>query len=251
MEHIQRRFAEIEARLLVRPLAPRRRDLSTFDLNVGRDKQGEYFLLRTGREMPELRVLQANRLIRHLLLHVAGEEGGERFLCGFDERHLFVAGVEARVSTITAAKAALLPLPLREAGLTPADLARRRNATFIRQGEWFFVPVTQDLSKYPIHRQEPLVRSRTGKPHVVAELVRFGGTTVMLAKGREYSMEEWAAMRATNPHEAIFGRQMTKDPETYARGPVRHPDHATVLLGGWHRVFPNRESRSINLSFYD
>jgi hypothetical protein len=32
-----------------------------------------------------------------------------------------------------------------------------------------------------------------------------------------------------------------RDPEVYAKGTVRHPDHATVHLAGWHRVLMNTE----------
>jgi hypothetical protein len=29
---------------------------------------------------------------------------------------------------------------------------------------------------------------------------------------------------------------MVRDPEVFAKGAVRHPDHATVVLRVWHRV---------------
>ena len=35
-----------------------------------------------------------------------------------------------------------------------------------------------------------------------------------------------------------------RDPELFARGTVRHPDHATVELPGRHRVLMNTESRA-------
>jgi hypothetical protein len=31
------------------------------------------------------------------------------------------------------------------------------------------------------------------------------------------------------------------NPKVYVRGRVRHPDHATVTLDGWHEVFSNTE----------
>ncbi|MGD0860727.1 MAG: hypothetical protein ABR912_15610 [Terracidiphilus sp.] len=34
---------------------------------------------------------------------------------------------------------------------------------------------------------------------------------------------------------------MTRDAEVYARGEVRHRDHKTTDLAGWHRVYMNRE----------
>ncbi|MBI4622807.1 MAG: hypothetical protein HY736_06225 [Verrucomicrobia bacterium] len=36
-----------------------------------------------------------------------------------------------------------------------------------------------------------------------------------------------------------------------ARGAVRHPDHATIHLRSWHRVFINSEQRPASLGFLD
>jgi hypothetical protein len=36
-------------------------------------------------------------------------------------------------------------------------------------------------------------------------------------------------------------RRMVRDPELYAKGAVRHPDHNTIVLRGWHRVLMNTE----------
>jgi hypothetical protein len=37
---------------------------------------------------------------------------------------------------------------------------------------------------------------------------------------------------------------MTRNPKVYARGAVRHADHATVRLPFWHRVAMNTETQS-------
>jgi hypothetical protein len=37
---------------------------------------------------------------------------------------------------------------------------------------------------------------------------------------------------------------MTRDADVYATGAVRHPDHATIRLDGWHRVVMNTEQRA-------
>jgi hypothetical protein len=37
---------------------------------------------------------------------------------------------------------------------------------------------------------------------------------------------------------------MRRNPKVYVRGRVRHPDHATVTLDGWHEVFSNTEHLS-------
>lgn len=47
---------------------------------------------------------------------------------------------------------------------------------------------------------------------------------------------------ATDPKAGSMSWQrMTRDAEVYARGQVRHPDHKTIDLDGWHRVHMNRE----------
>jgi hypothetical protein len=35
-----------------------------------------------------------------------------------------------------------------------------------------------------------------------------------------------------------------RDPEVYAKGTVRHRDHATLHLADWHRVLMNTEQRA-------
>jgi hypothetical protein len=35
--------------------------------------------------------------------------------------------------------------------------------------------------------------------------------------------------------------QFVRDPELFAKGAIRHPDHATVVLNDWHRVVMNTE----------
>lgn len=232
--------------------------MQDYRLDVGRDKQGEYFDLNLGETPVEIfRVLQANGPARHLLLHAAGErDGGQRFLCGHDERHWFAATVAGRPTTIIEAKRALLPRELFFAGLSPEVIATRRNAHFIRQGEWFFVRVTDPkllakIAGMPIHHAEPLQRGG-GKPHVVSECVRFGGQQVILCHGVEYSPTQWSLMlRENDPITKRHHTRMVKEAEVYVRGKVRHRDHATIELPGWCRVLVNGEIGSKNMTFYD
>jgi hypothetical protein len=65
-----------------------------------------------------------------------------KFLCGHDERHWFVAGIPetAPVGTVRQAKEALKPAEVlsAQAGkrLRAKARNRRKNASFVRQGEW-------------------------------------------------------------------------------------------------------------------
>jgi hypothetical protein len=117
--------------------------------------------------------------------------------------------------------------------------------TAIRQGEWFFVPapgLKQDAAV--IYRNEPLSRGAGSKPHFCEELMRRAGVLVMVSRAYPNGIEEPAYNRLleTNPKARHMGwRRMVRDAEVYARGDVRHPDHKTIHLDGWHRVHMNRE----------
>jgi len=244
--HLVKHFGAIGARLVV---CHRHSLVRLFRLDVGRDRHGEYFDLVVSPAAPSFHVLNAERADKHLLLH----GGAQRFLCGHDERHWFVAAIAERVSTVRAAKASLLPPTLRDRalGLGTKTAFRRHNEVFKRQGEWFFAPTSPDLSGHTIHRHEPLQRNARSKPHDCEELIRFGGELVHLVGGVEYSDAEYrAAMR-----DAAFRQRRhetrVKNPEVYVRGAVRHPDHATLLLRDWHQVFLNGEIVSGNVNFYD
>jgi hypothetical protein len=92
----------------------------------------------------DLEVVDLARIERHLLLLARDGEEKSKFLCGHDERHWFVAAVPESVSGVSGvqAKAALQPELVREAieRMRPKDAFRRRNAAYVRQGEWFLRP---------------------------------------------------------------------------------------------------------------
>ena len=78
-----------------------------------------------------------------------------------------------------------------------------------------------------------------GKAHLVEELVRLGGRVVYFNGGRTKSAEEFEIYpqkigreKAANWSSGVRGAQV------YARGLVRHPDHATLVLNGWQSVRP-------------
>src|SRR5437870_9452182 len=143
------KFARIGARLKVvdRP-ARRSRTSGVISLDVQADRKGEFFeIVRQPGSEAEIAVLDVQPADRHLLLLV--REGKEKckFLCGHDERHWFVAGIPetAPVGTVRQAKEALKPAEVlnAQAGKRLRAKARNRhkNAAFVRQGEWFFLPV--------------------------------------------------------------------------------------------------------------
>jgi hypothetical protein len=260
---LEKHFALIGARLEVchEPAAP------DYRFDVVRGRRGEYFELR-GSRIDGLVVQHVDKRSRHIL--VRGSERGElgqarvderqprqaaqpqvsRFLCGYDERHWFVAGIGDPVTTVRDAKLSLAPAGLREAVARERHRERRHNGLFTRQGEWFFVPAKlRTLAGWtPIHRNEPITRG-LGKSHWCEELIRLGGVTVRLYQGREIDDAEFAELIAKNPKLAY--RSRTRDAVVYVRGRVRHDDHATIRLPEWHRVYLNSEFTTGRVTFYD
>jgi hypothetical protein len=272
--HIESKFAAMGARLKVREIASRWRqgDRSwvsprDFAVDIQRDGQGAFFELRVPTHLSEsldVAVMQAEPKQRHLLLAVrkAGTDAKlDRFLCGHDEREWFVAAVPGGASSVRQAMDALQPQDVR-AALTRNHVSSRKryarkNRAFRRQGEWFFVPEPSFVvDEKLILRNEPLRRG-AGKPHLVEDLFRSGGETVHVCRRHPNGVmpDEYRSILHRNPDAARWGWQvMRRNPSVYARGTVRHSDHATITLPFWHRVIMNTETQSramANVAFLD
>jgi hypothetical protein len=102
-------------------------------------------------------------------------------------------------------------------------------------------------------RNEPLARPG-GTPHVLREAFRRGGTVVYVNRNGRLIDEAAYARLPEKARRSGRWQRMVRDPELFARGSVRHPDHATVLLRGWHRVLMNTEGgalASVHVAFLD
>jgi hypothetical protein len=256
MNTLERAFAKMGARVAFTELDKRSRMAGRnasdgLALDVRRDKWGEYFLISRDVASPiELMVLDVQPEDRHLLLLSRNGADKHRFLLGHDERHWFVAGIPEKtpVSRVRDAKHALKPEAVQnsERGIRTKNRDRRRNAARIRQGEWFFLPASNTLvEKLLVLRNEPLVRSGGGKAHLCDELYRFGGETVYVSPSAQNGLtEEQYRTLSDQQRNRWSWRIMRRNPRVYVRGRVRHPDHKTVVLNGWHEVLSNTEHLS-------
>lgn len=246
---IKGKFARMGARL---KLDATRRPESVID--IGRDRRGEFFAIDRGRET-EIQVLDVRPAQRHLLLQLVDGDGPRlkhKFLCGHDERHWFVAAVPwgTRSANVAQAMEALKPETVlaaqSRAGLKKRDRSRRKNRAFVRQGEWFFIPVPRmHVDESIMLRNEPLMRG-LGKPHWAEHCVRTGGETVYVNQlfPNGLTEAERAAWQQSNPDRRMRWDAMRRNMEVYVKGAIKHPDHATVRLNGWHRVEMNTEARA-------
>jgi hypothetical protein len=258
--HLERAFEKMGARVKFNGVwgSQFQRGRIPVTLNVLRDKAGEFFLISKMDEV-ELQVLDVQQKDRHLLL--MSREKAERqhlpdikrrFLLGHDERHWFVAAIpeETPVSSVRDAKQALKPSEVltAEVGLATSKRNRRHNEAWKRQGEWFFVPDSSFCPpedwRHCILKNEPITRGRS-KPHICEELYRSGGETVYVAHNYRSGLTEGQYEGLDKKErESRNWQVMKRNMDVWVRGKVRHPDHATLTLNGWHRVRSNTEHLS-------
>lgn len=251
---IEKHFGQIGARVKIFGPSPRVRRSG---IDILTDKNGEYFSIRIGEiESVSYEVVDLKPDMRHLLLMARRENSKEKFLCGHDERHWFVCAVPGRsTNNVVGAMEALQPEFVRGRILRDfcrrKDILKRRNAAFVRQGEWFFVPVSElsinPTFANPIHKNEPITRGRGSKSHICEEVFRGGGELVWVCSTYPsgISQKRYAELLKTTPEAARWRWQtFVRDAKVFARGTVRHPDHKTIVLSGWHRVLMNTENEA-------
>ncbi len=221
-------------------------------LNVIRDRVGEYFDIQLDSRRASVEVVDVQPQARHLLLMSRNAATGEKekFLCGHDERAWFVAAVPGRsTSNVKTAFEALKPpiVQVRQAavGVPTRHRHRRRNEAYIRQGEWFFVPEPRlSVSPLEVLRNEPLRRGG-GKPHMAEFCFRKGGERVYVSQRYPNGLttEAYTRLIQSRPSARAWNwRVMIRDAGVFVRGRIRHSDHKTIELNGWHQVLLNTET---------
>jgi hypothetical protein len=254
---LQARFARMGARLRLGELsASGQLRGQPLTLDIGSDGAGEFFDVRIRRTAEvDLEVVDLRRRDRHLLLQARDSGRTHCYLCGHDEQHWFVAAVPERAGILTnvaGAMEALKPPEVLEAqrrqGVKGKDRQRRKNAAYVRQGEWFFLPAPRlHVDKKQVLLNEPLSRGDGSKPHWAEFLFRRGGETVYVCDTHPQGLrtEAYQALLRANPRARAWNwRLMVRNPEAFVKGKVSHADHKTIVLHVWHKVLMNTEGQS-------
>jgi hypothetical protein len=184
-DNLRKSFEKIGARVTIRKGSSLARD-GVIRMNVTNDKQGEHFTMTIHPDINEseitLQVLDFDPKLRQMLIFIRAPRidsswvGGrqifkrgkpnetfdERLLLGRDEMHWFVAGV-TMAKNIREAFALLRPkavnISMIRQGVKTKEWKKRKTKGFIRQGEWFFVPVNFQEDKSTIlNKNEPISR---------------------------------------------------------------------------------------------
>lgn len=257
-DNLRAKFARMGARLRVHELTSvvGRHGEQTLTLDVRSDDDGEFFDIRLRHRAPvELEVRDLRRRERHLLLGVRDGASRHQYLCGHDERHWFVAAIAEQfggVTNVFRAMEALKPPEVLEAqrrqGIKGKQRHARKNAAYVRQGEWFFLPMPKlHVDKKLVFHNEPLSRGNGSKPHWAEFLYRNGGETVYVFDMHPQGLPtaEYRRLLQDRPRAKGWNwRTMQRNPEAFVKGRVSHPDHKTILLQCWHKVLMNTEGQS-------
>jgi hypothetical protein len=267
MNNLEKAFSRMKAKVQIKqgPRAPirgrrgrviaRSRD-ENYSVNVRDGK----FIFDLGATGGKVTIQDSDTKDRHILINVQREVEdrkevkpgvfevtrkrtvNDKWLCGHDERDWFVAAAQG--INIWEAKQNLKPneVKARELGVKMKNRQKRKNEAFRRQGEWFFVKADEKLiPQNPIiHYDEPMSRPGGGKPHIVQEVFRLGGTTVWSKGDRVVTDKEYQYM---NSAEKYGFMQRQANATVFCRGYVKHPDHDTIILDTWHHIFMNGEKR--------
>lgn len=254
LEKVISTFERMGARATVQQMTTKvfRKYGTPFVIDVRMDAAGEVFeVLKT--KNVELRVLDSTARHRHLVLSASQGEVEDRFLCGHDERHWFVAGLpdNSDANSVQTAMQSLKPMLVKTLEGRKPGKRHRKSDVYVRQGEWFFVPCPHaSIDLAGVECNQVLIRGPGGKPHLCEFMYRDGE--------REYECKryprlaffesEYLEILKTRRKAKQWGwRQLPYHPDTYVRGNVSHPDHATIRLDGWHRVEMNLESSPMAL----
>lgn len=274
---LEQRMKELGARVIINNNNMLRKDQAPITMNVRTDNKGEHFVMNVNQHKKEngidLQVLDFSKPLIQMLVMVKEpiirdgkivDYRNNKLLCGHDERHWYVASVKEEAVNIKSAFESLKPAPVLEVQkkkrLRANKRNKRHNPAFKRQGEWFFIPIDfePEYNPYEIHRNEPIQRVG-GSPHRVEEVLRYGGEKVYVYLGKKvYSEKEYEAFMKTNPMN-VSSRPIRqsdfviryRNARVLGRGTVRHRDHKTLHLKGWHEIHLSTESRTNVNSFLD
>jgi len=107
-------------------------------------------------------------------------------------------------------------------------------ATSPRQGEWFFVPITQKEMLFP---REPRESTALEVLDSIKDKMLDKQVPIVSADGHEQMANHGERARRAGRH--VASRIQCIGDGVYVKGPIKDREHDTLYLQGWHRVVRN------------
>jgi len=272
-DHLQKAFKDIGVKFHKKVNSPIRRFSGqnlpddSIRLDTSGDKRSP-FVLRLGKDADgEIKLLNVDTSQHGVLLQIQQENVKVNFLCGLDEfDKTFIARVPNQgITTVANAKDALKPPEVLDAERSTPRMGKkknkhkRRNSAWLRQGEWFFIP----MPKYEpgdsaiLRKNAPLMvaGNRAHKAELVADTAGESRYISIMDARRSLSKKGYERLMKENSKEQYKWEMRSESSSIYVKGRITAPDHKTLVLNIWHRAVPNRElsrtSGRIATTFYD
>ena len=206
-----------------------------FEVQLPRHEVGKCRTVEEVAESQHLPVRQVRKVNGEFYRVMKTPSQKRHFLCGLDERQLFIAQLVRAVTTVKEAHDSL-----KTATVT---LAEGNVGKATRQGEWFLLNAT-DAEKDRITTglaQNILVVERNVPigPFIDALGRRFG-KKVRQGVGKPHTADELVVL----PGDPLAHGFAVRSREVFVRGKVRHADHKTVAFKQWVKVIRNTESNA-------
>jgi hypothetical protein len=157
------------------------------------------------------------------------------FLCGLDERQLFIAQLSKGVSTVRGAHLSL------KSG--PVTLAESQGVKAIRQGEFFFLEASSEENRRiedGVSRNLLVIEHNVPIGPFTDNSVRTRGRRVRQFRGNPHTADELIVL----PGIPLQNGFPVRGREVFIRGRVRHVDHAAVSFSCWQKVIRNAEANA-------
>lgn len=166
--------------------------------------------------------MQASNLKDDGTYDVAGKTPSSTryYLCGVDERQLFIAQLPRHITTVAQAHQ-----ELKGGNVTTAE--GKAGGRTLRQGEFFLLNLTNE-------EDNDLRLALKKKQLLIEKNVNIGTATGTRTGGKPHIAEE--AVKIPIRH------AVNRVNNVYVRGRISHPDHKTIKLGAWRKVLKNNEA---------
>ena len=223
---------KVEKEPLQSVISVNNQDIFQMSIDIkGKKNKREYFRVFHGHENNDVRVIDADSGNQQVILLVSEPEREystrqwssekndwiyvkqrspgylRKYLCGFDEKHLFIAELPNNLGAVNKVKDA-------HRILKPEYVATKEKVTgrIKRQGEWFFIPVSNE--------EQNLIEANM---NLIEKKDRIGGGW----RGNAHIADQLLRIRE----------------KEYVSGKVSHIEHKTLKLHEWFRVERNAEAR--------